>query len=121
VTINPPNPCEYACSADIGVCIPPPSPVGEITAFPQFVVPGDTVVVSWDIDDALDCDVVGTSGESWANSVTSAGASCTHSGNGCVSLPVNAPARFTISCTGVMGTTMTDYADVSFVPQWQEI
>ncbi len=103
--------CSYGCAADIGICIPPPAPTGNIQALPSLVIPGDTVQVSWDTDDTVSCSVA---------SIGSGGASGGSVGS-FTSLPLNLATTFTLSCDGLApGLELTDTVTVLINPQWRE-
>ncbi len=105
--------CSYACHATYGACIPAPSPEGELTVSPSIVIPGETVIVSWDIDDATTCTVTEDNDsidDSWSGLAGSEESS-----------PIDIPTTYTLQCDGLEGLTLTATARVNFRPDWQEI
>lgn len=102
--------CSYLCAQDTGACVPAPAPAGLISAKPQMIVPGDTVVVEWDIDNATSCTVTGTNGDSWTG-VSGAPTSS----------PINDATTFSLDCVGLEETTLHAEASVSLNPQWREL
>ncbi|MFZ2555953.1 MAG: hypothetical protein WAZ27_02140 [Minisyncoccia bacterium] len=92
----------------------------ELTAEPRLIRAGQTILLSWNVADATTCAVTGgglnLSGES------SASATCTHSGDACVSNVINSQTTFTLSCTGPGGElTPSQTATVYLNPAWKEI
>jgi len=105
--------CSYLCDAGYGVCVPAPSPTGALTLTPSLIIPGQTVVVSWDIDDATSCTVTENNpdiSDTWNTTTGSETSSA-----------LNQATTYTLSCSGLEGTSFSASATVSFRPDWQEI
>lgn len=105
--------CAYLCDPGYGVCVPAPSPAGALTLTPSLIVPGQTVTVSWSIDDAVSCTVTEDNPsvtDSWSGTSGSQTSSA-----------LERATTYTLECDGLEGTSFTESATVSFRPDWQEI
>lgn len=118
--------CSYLCAEDTGLCVPPPAPTfssgGELRISPIFVSQGNTVKVSWEVENATSCTVTEDSPaitDAWTG-VSSPNASCTAFGNGCRSSEIEEQTTYTLSCTGD-GGTLSESETVSLNPNWSEI
>ncbi len=102
---------------DTGLCVAPSAPScagGEpcITASPQLIVPGQTVLVSWNVSDATSCTVSEDNPnvtDSWS---TLSGAN--------TSSELSQATTYTLSCVGD-GGILTGSVTVSLRPGWREI
>ena len=98
--------CTWGCGGN--GCLGPPHPTGNITATPSLVRREDTTVVSWTTQYTTSCTVTENNPDitdSWT------GASGTHT-----SSPLTQQTIYTLTCTGVDGSTLTDRVTVNIVP-----
>lgn len=109
-----------------GACVLPPAPStppgDELMVVPRLVRPGGTVTVLWDVNDADTCTVTENSpdiDDDWSGT-SSAGASCSHSGDACVTSAIYGSVTYTLSCTGP-GGDLTQTATVFSNPSWKEL
>lgn len=100
--------CAYGCSG--GACLGPPPPSGSIRAVPQLIRGGDKVQISWSTANVSACTVSGTNSDSWS------GASGSQ-----LSSAITAQTVYTLSCTGLDGSTLNQSTTVNIIPQFQEI
>lgn len=99
--------CTYGCSG--GACLVPPPPSGSIRAVPALVRSGDTTQVSWSAANVSSCTVSGSNSDSWS------GASGSQ-----LSAAIVAQTTYTLSCTGLDGSTFVQSAVVNIIPIFQE-
>jgi hypothetical protein len=99
--------CAFGCSG--AACLAPPPPSGNIRAIPQLVRSGDVTNVSWSAANVSSCTVSGTDSDSWS------GASGSQ-----VSSKITGQTIFTLTCTGLDGSTLTQSATVNIIPIFQE-
>jgi len=108
----------YGCSAN--ACLVPPSPGANssipsgIIAKPRLVHAGNTVQVSWSIDNASSttCTVTGSNGDSWLGLASSTKTSS----------PITAQTIYTLHCNGSAVSILTydAQATVNIAPTFQE-
>lgn len=99
--------CAYGCSG--GACLVPPPPSGSIRAVPALVRNGDKVQVTWSAANVSSCTVSGSNSDSWS------GASGSQ-----LSAAIVAQTTYTLSCTGLDGSTFVQSAVVNIIPIFQE-
>lgn len=98
------------CSVGSSVCLYPQMQVnGHLRAVPQVVPVGNTVTVSWDVQNVDGCAVSGDNGDSWS------GATGSHT-----SSPIMQRTIYTLTCTTLDQSTFTESATVNTVPVFQE-
>lgn len=105
------------CSAGTPTCVTP-SPVfnagtgttGHLKASPQIVPKNTTATVSWNVSNVTSCTVTGTSGQSWT------GASGSHA-----TLAITQQTTYTLSCTGLDGSSVNETQIINLVPVFQEL
>ncbi len=101
--------CTWGCS---GGCLPPPPPTGNITATPTLVHSGDTSEIKWTTQYTASCTVAENNPEindAWT------GTSGTKTSSG-----LTQQTKYTLTCTGIDGSTFTDSVTVNIIPIWQE-
>lgn len=104
------------CSQGDGSCVTPPapftSPGDELTISPLFIAYGDTVSISWDVQEADNCVLTEdnpTIVDAWEGiAVSSSSSSLTQA------------TTYTLTCTGP-GGELVQRATVSRRPDWREI
>ncbi len=109
------------CSA--GACITPPPPgdaafggfTGHLTAKPALVHAGDTTKVYWNISNVVDssCSISGGNGDHWSGSAFSGS-------SGKTTKTITSQTIYTLTCTGVDNSTITETATVNIIPVFQE-
>lgn len=118
--------CSYQCGA--GACISPPPPEtgefgatnggaaftasGHLQAKPQLVRSGAVTYVYWNLTNVSSCAVTGSNGNSWTGSFSGTA--------GKTSLPIVQRTTFTLSCTGLDSSTVTESQVVNVIPVFQE-
>ncbi len=104
----------FICSA--GACVVPPAPFAspgdELAVSPTLIASGDTVTVSWNVQNADNC------------TVTENNPSITDAWNGIAmsttSSPLTRSTTYTLQCTGP-GGDLTQTATATLAPEWREI
>jgi hypothetical protein len=101
--------CSYGCSVD--ACLPAPTPSASITAAPQIVKVGETSKITWSAQNVVlgSCKVTGTNGDSWT------GESGTQT-----SSAIEGQVVYTLNCTGLDDSSVTEQVTVNVVPTFQE-
>ncbi len=84
---------------------------GHLEAVPSLVRSGDTTKLYWNIENAASCSVSGN-GQSWNTSASGVGGKTT--------APITKVTTYTLQCTGLSGSSLTEYATVRVVPGWRE-
>ncbi|HEY4519412.1 MAG TPA: hypothetical protein VJH33_00030 [Candidatus Paceibacterota bacterium] len=101
------------CSTGSAVCLTPTAS-GSISTSPVFTLSGDTVVVSWNVTNAVSCSVSGTNGDSWGGTSGSQ-----------TSSPITEFTTFTLACDDGDADTvqddLTDSTSVLNIPMWFEL
>lgn len=118
--------CSYICSA--GACVPPPAPQfnggsGHLRVAPSVVRNGSKTRVFWDVLYVTSCTVSG-GGDSWSGAAAGCNSStheCTSGGSGVQSSAITSHRTYTLSCTGLDNSTVTETKSVDIVPTYQEI
>ena len=107
------------CSAGSSSCLMPPiqfissgDKSGHLQLKPQLVRKGGATKVFWNVDNAESCTVT-SANDSWT--ADSSGSS------GQTSNPIYQQTVFTLSCTGLDGSSIDETATVGVVPVFQEI
>ena len=120
--------CTYICST--GACVPPPAPQfssvgngGHLSVHPSVVRAGATTRVSWDVLYVTSCTVSG-GGDSWSGAAAGCNSStheCSSGSPGMQSSAITDHRVYTLSCTGLDNSTITEQQSVDTVPTYQEI
>jgi hypothetical protein len=107
------------CSAGSSSCLMPPitfiqsgSNTGHLQIRPQLVRKSGTTKVFWNVDNVSKCTVTSPN-DSWTMEASGP--------SGQISGPIYEQTVFTLSCTGLDGTTIHETATVGVVPMFQEI
>lgn len=103
---TPISPCGH-CVYDGG------SPQGLLTTSLSLVQPGQTVTVSWDLENVTNCSVSGTNTDTWDWETVRIYDSRTSS-------PIIGETQYTLTCDNLSGGSVTDTTTVYMVPLWQE-
>ena len=105
------------CSAGSSTCLYP-SPefnqsggglTGHLQVSPQVLHTGTTTIVNWSVSYVAACTVTGDNGDSWT------GSSGTKT-----SKPIVQQTTYTLSCTGLDGSHVSETAVVNILPKFQE-
>lgn len=99
--------CAYGCTGS--ACLPPPKPTVTITAKPSLVHESDTTQVTWSSTNTTACTVTSDGGDAWT------GLNGTQT-----SKPLLNQTTFTLTCTGIDGSSISAKAVVDVIPKWQE-
>lgn len=99
--------CAYGCSG--GACLAPPPPSGSIRAVPSLVRKEDRTQISWSAANVSSCSVSGNNGDSWTGASGSQFSSA-----------IIAQTVYTLSCTGLDGSTFVQSTIVNLIPIFQE-
>jgi hypothetical protein len=103
--------CSYACAS--GACILPPPPSGSIRVSPSLVRQNDTTQVIWSASNVSSCNVTENNpdiADAW-----------TESSGEETSSPITQRTTYTLSCTGIDGSTLTRTATVNLIPVFEEL
>ncbi len=84
---------------------------GHLEAVPSLVRSGDTTKLYWNIENAASCSVTGN-GQSWNTAASGV--------SGKTTAPITKVTTYTLQCTGLSGSSLTEYATVRVVPGWRE-
>ena len=105
--------CPAGCSN--GTCIAPPAlvTVQEFEARPSLVRSGSATTLYWEYDNVASCSISGTNGDTW--STASAG------DTGAATSLLSTKTTFTLSCTGLDGSNVTESATVNIAPVFFEM
>jgi hypothetical protein len=99
--------CPYGCSA--GACILPAPPDAFIRAAPALVRTGETTNITWGSSNSSSCSVSGTNGDSWSGKNGSETTS-----------EITTQTTYTLICTGLDSSEVTDTAIVNVIPIFEE-
>jgi hypothetical protein len=104
------------CSAGSSVCLYPPPQFnssgqysGHLQVNPSILPEGSTTTVHWNISNVASCSVTGSNGDSWS------GATGSHT-----SAAITQQTNYTLSCTGLDGSSINESQMVDVVPLFQE-
>ena len=115
-TAAPIEECSVGLICSAGACVTPPapftSPGGELRASPNLIGYGQTVVVSWNVQEADSCTVTEDNPNITDSWDTLSGSETSSS--------LTRPTTYTLYCTGP-GGDITQTATVSRRPDWREI
>ncbi len=109
--------CAFGCSG--AACLAPPPPSGSIRAVPQLVRSGDMTDVSWsaaNVNPGL-CHITGSNGDGTGTNATGVWVGASGSQ---VSSKITGQTIFTLVCTGLDSSTLTQSATVNIIPIFQE-
>ena len=113
------NPPDSFCAEGISSCIyPPPQFIssggnsGHLQIRPQLTRRGGITHIYWDLEDVDSCTVTGTNGNSWT--LNSSGP------DGQDSSPIYDTVVYTLNCTGLDSSIITETATAGVVPVFQE-
>lgn len=103
--------CTNGCSS--GACLNQPAPTAILRVVPGLLQAGQTTQVQWSAANvnATTCSVSGTNGDLWEDA-----ASGTQTSTGIFTQTV-----YTLSCTGIDGTPVSQTATVNILPIFEEI
>jgi len=109
------------CSVGSSVCLYPqptanasstdPTITGHLQARPTIVAKGNTTKVYWNYSNVSSCTVTGTNGDSW-NGTTNGGQ---------VTGAIHGRTTYTLACTGLDSSRISENISVSILPSYQEI
>ena len=99
--------CQFGCLGS--ACVPPPTPSATLTVRPSLVLSGGTTSVSWTTENMASCHVTDSLGDSWSG--TSGGPHAAH---------VVTLVSFTLTCTGLDGSTVIKTAAAAPAPTFLE-
>ncbi len=99
----------------LGACVAggPAIVVGALSANPERVRIDSSTRISWNVLNAASCTVVGSNGDSWSTTQSSAG--------GELSSPITTITTYTLNCTGIDGSTVNESVNVRIMPRVQEL
>jgi hypothetical protein len=108
------------CSPGSASCLyPEPSfnagadTTGHLQAAPILVPPGDTTTLYWSVSNVESCSVTGSNGDSWTGG--SSGAS------GKTSAAITEQTVYSLACTGLDGSSVSESVTVNVLPIFQEL
>ena len=104
--------CSYGCSGN--ACSIPASSA-DIIAQPTIVKTAETTDISWQAENVKSCTVAGTNGDTWSCSGNTCNATTTEQ-----SSAIQAQTTYTLSCTGLDGSSLEGTAIVNVVPSFEE-
>jgi hypothetical protein len=121
--------CSYLCSGS--GCVPPPAPQfagsgvggGHLKVAPSVVRSGATTRVFWDVQYVSSCTISG-GGDSWSGASAGCNSStheCTAGPSGIQSSAITTRRTYTLTCTGLDSSTLTETQTVNLVPTYQEL
>ncbi len=115
------------CSVGAAACLYPPPTfnpssgsegdyTGHLQVRPQLVQQGTATKVYWNISymDASSCNVHGSNGDDWSGLATSGASGKTTSA-------INQQTTYTLTCTGLDGSLISESVSVGIAPAFQEI
>jgi Bacterial Ig domain len=111
------------CSAGSSTCISAPPTfnqsgsgssalTGHLQAVPLLVPQNNTTKVYWNVSNVTSCSVTGTNGDHWTGTVSTSG--------GQVSAALTQQTTYTLSCTGLDSSTVSEAVVVNILPVFQE-
>ena len=114
------------CSAGSAVCLyPPPSfpPVGtassgHLSLRPNIVVKTGTTTILWNVTNVTTCTVSGNNGHN--PSAGCASNTCTSGASGITSPAITQQTIYTLACTALDGSSISETAAVNILPVFQE-
>ena len=113
------NPPENFCSDGVSSCVYPPTQFissggnnGHLQIRPQLTRRGGVTNIFWNLDNVSSCTVTGTNGDSWTGD--------TSGPEGQTSSPIYDTVVYTLSCTGLDSSIITETANAGVVPVFQE-
>lgn len=104
------------CSSGSAVCLyPSPSfgANGHLRASPSIIIPGNGTKLFWSITNVANCSVTGTNGNSFSGASSPSG--------GQVTSNLFEQTTFTLSCTGLDNSAISESVTVNLVPAFQEL
>ncbi len=107
-----------SASANALVTINYPAPATTLAAAPPIVNEGDTALLTWNVSNtkADSCSVSRQDG-GWSQNFSNASTD-----GGTITLPpITVPSTFTLTCTGLSGSTVSNQFTINLIPQTREI
>lgn len=119
-TCTPPS----FCSTGSSICLYPEvgfPASGHLKVQPSIVTSGDSTFVRWNVSNVSSCTVSGTNGDHWTVAGNAGNDWTSSSGHpGMTSRPITGQTVYTLSCTGLDGSTVNETATVDIVPVFEE-
>lgn len=107
--------CAWGCYQ--GACLGEPTTSGDIVASPPLLKSGETTNVTWAASNVKSCTVTGTNGDGQGWSCQGSACAATSSE---LSSPIIAQTIYTMTCTALDGSTLTQSATVNIIPDFEE-
>src|SRR5208337_306142 len=106
--------CSASTICSAGACIQP-TPSGTFIVQPALVHGGASTTLTWSTTNVVanSCSVSGTNGDIWTHQPAV-------NATGYQSSPITAATSYTLTCTGIDGSTLQLTRSVSLIPSFQE-
>ena len=116
------------CSSGSSVCLypapaftPSGNQTGHLQLIPNIVLRNNPTSVYWNVSNVSTCSVTGSNGDVWSGSSAGcSGNSCYSGSGGKTSSAIKQQTTYTLSCSGLDGSSIKETQSVTITPSFQE-